>query len=202
MVPAAVGLLYFAVLDAAPTSGEWPWVDLLGLLFLAVFGFLGLLRGLWWQVVRLLGVLAAILVARTFADVVSDALRGFSAALDPRVAHGVAWSALFVLALCAAALLGQLGKSALETLQLDLLDRIGGLLAGLLTGLLCFSAFLIGLGLLAPRHWLLEHVPGTRSAVLVDVCARRVPLLLRDAAELPWSPTPEPASRQGTEEGT
>lgn len=170
----------------APSTTAWPWLDVLGLLFVAVFAFLGLLRGLWWQVIRLVGVIAAILLARTFAGPLSDALRGWLPDLDPRVAHGGAWLLVFVVGLACAALLGQLGKGALETLQLDLVDRVGGLLAGVVTGLLCFSAFLVALGWFAPQHWLLEQVPGTRSEALVELCARRVPLLLNAAGGEQW----------------
>jgi uncharacterized membrane protein required for colicin V production len=171
--------------DVAAIS-EWPWMDILGLLFVAVFAFLGGLRGLWWQVLRLVGVVAAILLARTLAAPLAGAAPDWLSDADPRVAHGGAWLLVFVCALVCAALLGRLGKGALETLQLDLLDRIGGVLAGVVTGLLCFSAFLVALGWLAPRHWLLDHVPGTRSEALVDLCARRVPLLLNTAGGERW----------------
>jgi uncharacterized membrane protein required for colicin V production len=162
-------------------------MDILGLLFVGVFAFLGVLRGLWWQVIRLVGVVAAILLARTLGAPLASAILGWLPDVDPRVAHGSAWLLVFVAGLAFAALLGSLGKSALETLQLDLLDRIGGLLAGVVTGLLCFSAFLVALGWFAPQHWLLDHVPGTRSEALVDLCARRVPLLLSQSGGEQWN---------------
>ena len=39
------------------------WVDALGLAILLLFAFLGARRGLWWQVVRLLGAVAVVAVA-------------------------------------------------------------------------------------------------------------------------------------------
>lgn len=177
------------MLDPASTTPDWPWLDLLGLVFVVVFAFLGLLRGLWWQVMRLVGVVAAILLARTLAGPLAAALLDRWSGLDPRVAHGGAWLSLFVAGLLGAALLGRLGKGALETLQLDLLDRVGGVLAGIITGLLCFSAFLVALGWFAPQHWLLDTVPGTRSEALVELCARRVPLLLSQSGGEQWTGT-------------
>jgi uncharacterized membrane protein required for colicin V production len=173
------------LIDSSPVS-DWPWVDLLGLLFVLVFGFLGLLRGLWWQVVRLIGVLLAVLAARGLSSLLAARLHAWVVDLDPRVAHGLAWLAVFAATLTIVALVGRLGKGALELLQLDLIDRVGGMLAGIITGMLCFSVFLISLGLLAPQHWLLDHVPGTRAARWIDLCARRVPLVLDAEGSARW----------------
>ena len=40
------------------------WIDLVGGGLIALFLVLGFVRGLWWQVIRALGLIAAVLVAR------------------------------------------------------------------------------------------------------------------------------------------
>lgn len=164
-------------LSALPSGLGWP--DGIGAAFVLVFALLGCARGLWWQLVRLLALSVAIALARLLAPELSEALRGALPDLDARVAHGLCWLVLFALALAGCSLIGQLGKGAIEILQLDLVDRAGGALAGALTGLLLHGAFLVALTQLAPHHWLVAELAGTRSAALVDLLSRALPLLMQ-----------------------
>ena len=46
---------------------EMHWLDLIGLVLCLVFIILGTVRGLWWQVIRLVGLAAAVALARLLA---------------------------------------------------------------------------------------------------------------------------------------
>lgn len=154
-----------------------PPLDRVGLGLVAIFFLLGLARGLWWQVIRLAGLLAAALLARTLAPRWSPGLSEASG-LPPVVAQGLAWFAAFVLGLAAASLLGLIGKKSLETMQLGLVDRFGGAIAGVLTGLLLHTAALLGLSYLGPQPWTQEALRGSRSQTLLRLVSTRLPVLL------------------------
>lgn len=165
------------------------WVDLLGLGLVGVFGILGIIRGLWWQVFRLLGIVIAIVLARTLSPrwgpVVGDWLPDVSLGL----AHGLTWFGLFLAGLVAASLLGNLGKKSLEAMKLGLVDRFGGLLAGALTGLLIHSAILVALCELTGPSWSQRTIGESYSRSVLDVLGARVHLIVdAHAAERlrPW----------------
>lgn len=154
-----------------------PLLDRVGLGIVAIFFLLGVARGLWWQVIRLAGLSAAALLARTLAPRWSPALSE-SSGLPPVAAQGLAWFAAFVLGLAAASLLGLIGKKSLETMQLGLVDRFGGAIAGVLTGLLLHTAALLGLSYLGPQPWTQETLRGSRSQTLLRLVSTRLPVLL------------------------
>ena len=81
-------------------------VDLIGLGLVGVLVILGLWRGLWWQVLRLVGVVAAVIVARVFSPETAAWISEQWPDLEGRLAHGVAWFGIFLLALGAASMLG------------------------------------------------------------------------------------------------
>lgn len=155
-----------------------PWIDVLGSGLLLIFLVLGLLRGLWWQVIRLVGVVAAVTLARALGPVVRPALRNLWPEMPSRVAHGLAWVAIFVAVMIAATLLARLGRKALEALALGLFDRVGGAVVGALTGLLLHTAFLVVLCHLAPREFVRSTLKGSRSRHLVHLVATKWPVLV------------------------
>lgn len=189
-----LALLQQAAPAEAASSGV-AWIDQVGLGLVALFFVLGIWRGLWWQVIRLLGVVAAVVLARSltprFSTSVEEATE-FSADLS----HGIVWFGLFVAGLVIASLLGMIGKKALEAMQLGLVDRAGGAFAGALTGLLLHSVVLVVICGLGTDSWSKDAITGTRSAILLDTLSRKAPLLLDSyaAERLPLpalSPEPE-----------
>lgn len=154
-----------------------PWVDQIGLGLLALFLLLGFWRGLWWQVMRLVGVSASVLLARSLTPRFTPEVEG-SLSLSSSASYGLVWFALFVSGLIIASVAGLLGKRALDALALGWVDRMGGALAGGLTGLILHGALLllfIGVG---TTDWSAEALRGTRSQRLLDVVTNRWPILV------------------------
>ena len=166
-----------------------PWVDKLGLVLLGVFLILGALRGLWWQIVRLLGVLLAVCVARTLTPrFAGDLQASFDMGEGPT--YGLTWFVIFVLSLSVAALMGRMGKKALEVMQLGAVDRLGGAMAGALTGLVLHGALLLLLTGLGNPDWSTRNLSGSKSERLLDAISNRWPLFVdasvRDTMVGPW----------------
>jgi uncharacterized membrane protein required for colicin V production len=153
------------------------WLDLVGIGLVALFALLGARRGLWWQLVRLLGLAAILAVARALAPRLVPGLVAALPTLDPRLASGLVWLAILALGLAVVALVGKLGRETIEAAQLGFVDRAGGALAGFLSGALLHAAFVLLLVLLAPAEFAREAVRDTRSARLYDTLGRRVTLL-------------------------
>ncbi len=162
-----------------PASGfEFPrWLDVAGLGLVILFLVLGARRGLWWQLVRLLGLAAVIATARALAPRLTPRLVSALPSLDPRIASGLVWLTLLALGLAVVALVGRLGKETIEAAQLGFVDRAGGAVAGALSGALLHGALVLLLVLLGPAEWSREAVRDTRSARLFDTLGRRLPLL-------------------------
>jgi uncharacterized membrane protein required for colicin V production len=170
------------------------WIDWTGLALLGGFALLGLLRGLWWQVVRLVGLVASAALARTFSGAGAEHLREWTS-WSPEIAQGVAWIGIFVAGLLVTALVGTLGKKSLEAMQLGLVDRAGGAAVGLATGALLHVAGLLALAHLGPQPWTEETLAGTHSRGLLQLVTTRYPVLLREepaetGALLQWLAAP------------
>jgi uncharacterized membrane protein required for colicin V production len=157
---------------------DLPWIDQVGILLVIAFLVLGIWRGLWWQVVRLAGVVAAVAVARAFTPRFVDPIRESFPELSDSVAHGTVWFVLFLGGLVAASVLGLIGKRALETMQLGLVDRLGGGLAGALTGAILHAAALVVLTALAAPDWSQRALQGTRSAFFLGALSQKAHLLV------------------------
>ena len=152
-----------AVTEALPSFlTSLPMIDRVGLGVVGLFLLLGLWRGLWWQVVRLLGVFLAVGLARS----VQEALD-----LSLAMSHGLSWFVLFLAGLVVAALLGMLGKKALEALQLNLMDRVGGAVVGVGTGLALHVALLVLLGGVGSANFKANHLRGSTSWKLLEALA-------------------------------
>ena len=153
-------------------------LDLGGVLVIALLLLLGLARGLWWQVIRLLGVTAAVLTARWLGPPVAARLLATWTDLESRTAHGIAWGGLFLLALLLASFLGILGQRTLEAMKLDLANRIAGGCAGAATGLGVHVAVVLILCQIAPAPALHRYVAGTYSERLYGTLGLRWPVAL------------------------
>lgn len=162
---------------AATGSSGLMTIDTIGLGLIGLFALLGLWRGLWWQLLRLAGLAAAVAVARSLEPSVSSTLEGRLGDLDDRVVHGITWLGLFLLTLALVAVLGRLGKKVLEAMQLGMMDRVGGAVAGALTGLVLHSALLAGFVQIASDELLQDHLATSFSERLVEVLGLEVPLL-------------------------
>lgn len=176
------------------------WIDTVGLVIVGVMLLLGAFRGLWWQVIRLLGLFAAVVLARALSPRLAPPLVEALPDLPPRVGYGLVWLAVFLAGLAVAALLGSLGKRLLSTMKLGLVDRAGGALLGVATGALVHVAFVAVLCQLAPEPWVARHVGATFSeSALGAVGARWSAVVGTDAgAELERvfsrDPAPTPPS--------
>jgi len=178
-LPASAASSASAPLGTLGTLATLDWVGL-GLIVLLVA--LGVWRGLWWQVVRLLGIVAAVALARGLSGGFAERISALWPELSPRLANGVAWISIFLVAMAVAALLGLLGNKVLQVMQLGLANRVGGGFAGLLTGLLLHGAVLIVLCQLAPEPFVGRVVAGSYSERLVGVAGERFPVLMTDEA--------------------
>lgn len=163
-------------------QGWPPLLDLIGLVLVVVLFVLGAVRGLWWQVIRLVGVTLSVCVARAFGARLAERVLVFFPELTPRSAHGIGWGVLFLLALLAFALLGLLGQRMLEAMKLDLANRLGGALAGALTGLCLHVAVVVLLVQLATPSWLGRHASGSYSEHIYTSLGLRRPVVMASEA--------------------
>lgn len=154
------------------------WIDALGLVIVGAFLILGFVRGLWWQVIRALGLGVAVVVARTASPPLAGWIAHQWPDLSARSSNGIAWVALFLLALSAATLLGIMGRKLLEVMQLGLADRCGGALVGAATGFVLHVVILVGICQLGTEPFVSRTLGGTASARIVDVVGARFPVVL------------------------
>ncbi len=179
----------------APSNSGLPWLDLVGLVLIGALCLLGFMRGLWWQVVRLLGIAASVGAARALAPKATPHLLDLFPEMNERLGLGLVWFGIFVLGLVLVSLIGLLGKKSLEVMQLGFADRMGGALAGLLTAILVHAALLVALLHLGPEEWTQGAMRDTTSRMLLDSLSRKVPLVVdAETAERlsPWlMPTEE-----------
>lgn len=192
----------FALLDRMEGTHTWPApLDLVGLGLVTILLVLGLYRGLWWQVMRLVGLTLSVLAARAIGAPLALKLMQLFPELEPRTAHGLAWLTLFLTALLACALLGILGQRMLEAMKLDLANRLAGGVAGAATGFSAHVVVVVLLCQLAPPRMLGKYVVGTYSErVYAALGGRRPVVLAAEAARevdhaLESSPRPAPRGK-------
>ncbi|SRR5258706_4120902 len=164
----------------APDAGawHWPWLDLACLALVLVSVVLGARRGIWWQFVRLLGLIATLSVARALAPRISHALVNSFGSLSPEAANGILWSAILLCGLVLLALVGRIGRMMLEDAELSFGERAGGALLGLASGLLLATGLIICASQLATPAWVQKNLRGTHAQDLVDGVARVLPSAL------------------------
>ncbi|MEQ1895419.1 MAG: CvpA family protein [Planctomycetota bacterium] len=182
-----------------------PLVDLVGILLVTLLFVLGAVRGLWWQVIRLVGVTLSVVVARAFAARLAERVLVFFPELSQRSANGIGWGILFVLSLFCFALLGLLGQRMLEAMKLGVANRLGGACAGVLTGLCLHVAVVVLMVQLATPHWLGRHVAGSYSEHIYTRLGLQRPVVMAAEAahevdqvyerRAPQKPRPESAPK-------
>ncbi|MBL4769742.1 MAG: CvpA family protein [Planctomycetes bacterium] len=169
--------------EAAPVEfmQSMLFIDKVGLVILGVFLLRGAFQGLWWQIARLAGVVLAVIAARVTAPQWAPALQE-STDLPEGAAYGLTWFSAFVLVMILAALLGRLGKKALDAMQLGMADRVGGALAGGLIGLLLHGVVLLGITGLGSTEWSTQTLAGSKSESLLNAVSNRWPLFVDASA--------------------
>lgn len=192
--------LSFTFMESPST---WPApLDLIGLVLIALLLLLGLYRGLWWQVIRLVGVTLSVLAARAGGTILAGRLMNLFSELEPRMAHGIAWGTLFLTTLLACALLGMLGQRMLEAMKLDLANRLAGAFAGALTGFCLHVVVVVLVCQLAPPRVLGKHFAGTYSERLYSALGVRYPVVMAreatDEVDQVLEREPRPAARERT----
>lgn len=163
-------------------QGLPPFVDLVGILLVVLLLVLGLVRGLWWQVIRLVGVTLSVCVARAFGARLAERVAVFFPDLTPRSAHGLGWAILFLLSLFSFALLGLLGQRMLEAMKLGFANRLGGACAGALTGLCLHVAVVVIVVQLATPAWLGKNLSGSWSEHIYTSLGLRRPVVMASEA--------------------
>ena len=158
-------------------------LDIVGLVVLGLLVLLGLWRGLWWQVIRLVGVVAAVALARAFGAGLAEPIAERWPDVSSRLAYGIAWIGIFLVTMGAATLLGLLGTKLLAAMQLGLVNRVGGGVAGAVTGILIHVAVLVALVQLAPEEFVGRAVAGTYSEKLYDAVGSRWPVVINPSAD-------------------
>ena len=153
-------------------------LDWIGLGITAFLLTMGLLRGLWWQVIRFASVVIAAIVARVFAADGAAWIAEVWPELSNRLAQGAAWVVIFVLTLTAATLLGHLGQKLIDAMQLGFANRLAGGAMGAITGVSIHMALLLGLSLLTPEPFVDRHIAGTYSEELYQVVGDRWQVVL------------------------
>tara|TARA_R110002126_G_scaffold41590_9_gene120880 strand:+ start:3984 stop:4679 length:696 start_codon:yes stop_codon:yes gene_type:complete len=166
-------------IEQTATEGgfDLAWIDQIGAVLVLLFLVLGAFRGLWWQILRLVGVVAGIVVARQLTPRVAPNMKGVLD-MSESTAHAVTWLMLFVGVLVLAALVGVLGKKLLQTAQLGLFDRFGGALAGGFTGLVLHASLLLVMAGMGTDDWATSVLEGTYSAKVYDQASGRFHLLM------------------------
>ncbi len=169
-----------------------PWIDVVGLCVVTLFLCLGIRHGLVWQVTRLIGMLVAVTLARSLSPELAP---HFSEVLSlpDRACQGIVWFLVFLATLLVTAVIGMVGRRALEAVHLGPMDRMGGALAGAVTGVVVHSAFLVLLAAVGTQDWSTRTLSGSASANMLDSLSRKSHILLSaSAAERimePWGQT-------------
>ena len=163
---------------AIAALGGLRWIDLLGLALAVLFLLFGALRGLWWQIVRFLGIIAVVAVARALAPRFTPLLGGILPGVTARFANGIAWILVSTAGMLAVSLLARLGRKTLEAVQLGTVDRIGGAITGLASGVVLHATILVILCQVGSTAWASSTLEGTKSEALLDVIQDRFPAVL------------------------
>jgi len=181
-----------------------PWLaplDLIGLVLVALLLGLGLYRGLWWQVMRLVGITISVVVARTLGARLAERVAVFFPDVTARTANGIAWATLFLTTLLACALLGLLGQRMLEAMKLDLANRLAGACAGAATGFCAHVVLIVLLVQLAPAPVLGRYVAGTYSERVYAALGLRWPVVMAADAAHEVNQVLEQSKRAHTPQG-
>src|ERR1700741_1294661 len=164
MLPNAflVCALHQASADSTAGPGAINLIDLIGLGLVVFFLALGALRGLWWQVVRLVGIVAVVALARAVAPHFSPPLADGIPGLGRHAANGVTWLFVLLIGPLAVGIVMRVGRSKVAASQLRMFDRVGGAVAGVFCGVVVHVAFLLVTIQMASPSWKETRLEGTQ----------------------------------------
>jgi membrane protein required for colicin V production len=112
------------------------WIDVLMLAVLALSVVIGLVRGLMFEVMSLVGWVVAYLVAQAYSGVVASHLPFLSPTGQPGSAGVAAFVFTFIVVLVAWSLLARFARLLVQVTPLSVIDRVLGGAFGALRGLL------------------------------------------------------------------
>jgi uncharacterized membrane protein required for colicin V production len=182
------------------------WLDVTALVILGVFLLIGLVRGLFWSLSRLLALAAAFVVASLFSASIADRIRSwFSEAVRPtELPEHVAWFALFLFVVSCASLLVLVAERVVQSDPEDkprFQSRLTGGVLGATTGgavvfLLVAAITLFVPATLGAENRVVRAAETSRSMAcgrwVVALLDEIVPLTLRSAYQPPVESRPQP----------
>ena len=117
------------------------WLDIIIIIMLLIPTYIGFRRGLLGTVIPLVGIILAIILAGLFYDSIAGRLSGL---LESQAqANIVGFIIIFILVLVTAMIIASLSRKFLSLLFLGWVDKLGGLLFGLLIGAVFTSVLLL-----------------------------------------------------------
>ena len=117
-------------------------LDIIIAIILFLFGFKGLRKGLIIEVVTLLALVAGIYGAMHFSDFTAERLVEFIE-VNPKYIDTVAFVLTFILLVIVVNIIGRAISKLVETMNLGFLDRLGGFVFGVATGVLLCSLLVL-----------------------------------------------------------
>lgn len=125
-------------------------VDLVFLFLTAILAVRGLLRGFLGEVISLVATIGGVLLALRFADQGGEMILEFLPEISSTVAKGGAMVAIFVVTALIGAIVGKLSKAFLSLASLTFLDRLLGVMAGMVKSLAILMVLFVVLSLSGP----------------------------------------------------
>ncbi len=119
------------------------WLDVVWLIVIAFFLVRGAMKGLFRELFGLLGVFVGLIVAVKYSEEVANAIRGQVATLSPQVAKGISFAIIFIGIALIGGLIGLVFYKMLKDSPAKGIDRVGGLILGVLEGGVVCSVILI-----------------------------------------------------------
>lgn len=109
----------------------------------ALFALRGALKGFVWQVVRLVGLFAALWGASAGDDWLAARLRAWIPSLSEAAVPFVAWGSIFVALILLGAYVAHMARGLVRSVDLTGMDRGAGFVLGAGTGLFCATLLLV-----------------------------------------------------------
>lgn len=125
-------------------------VDLIFIFVTAILAVRGLLRGFLGEIISLLATVGGVILSLRFADQGGRAILGFLPEISDTVARAVAMVTIFVVVALLGAILGKLSKAFLSLASLTFLDRMLGVLAGVVKSVAILMVVFVLLSLSGP----------------------------------------------------
>lgn len=118
------------------------YIDIIIAIILFLFGFKGFRKGLIIEVVTLLALGVGIYGAMHFSDFTAERLVEY-VEVKPEYLNTIAFILTFILLVVAVNLIGRLVSNLVKTMNLGLLDRLGGFVFGVAKGVLLCSLLML-----------------------------------------------------------